>query len=292
MRVPDSIFHRWLLLTLAYGMSVNAFAYEGQAFRVCADPNNLPFSASTQDGFENKIAEIWAHELGLPLEYTWFPQRRGFIRNTLKALDESSGGYKCDIVMGVAAGFDQLLTTEPYYRSTYALVYAKGRGLDDVTSGEHLINLNPEIRDRLRIGAFTPTPGVKWLTRHGMTEQLVAFVAMSGDPEAYPGEIIEKELVGGRLDAAIVWGPIAGYFAHRAQSVELAVIPLQSEPGIQFDFAICAGVRYGDGERKRILEELMQKTAAPMQTVLAAYHVPLLDIVPGPHRSRGLADDD
>ncbi len=291
MHIPDSIFRHCLLPVFACGLSIGAFAYEGQAFRVCADPNNLPFSASTQDGFENKIAEIWAHELGLPLEYTWFPQRRGFVRNTLKTLDVSGDRYKCDVVIGVAAGFDQLLTTRPYYRSTYALVYAKGRGLDEVTSGKHFINLNPEILDRLRIGAFTPTPGAKWLARHGMTEQMVGFVAMSGDPEAYPGEIIEKEIAGGRLDAAIVWGPIAGYFAKRVNGVEVVVIPLESEPGIQFDFAISAGVRYGDGERKRALEELIHKTAAPMQAIFAAYNVPLLDIV-GAADPAQMPDDD
>ncbi len=285
------IRRQWPMLVVAYGLAVAALADEGQAFRVCADPNNLPFSAMTLDGLENKIAALWAHELDLPLEYTWFPQRRGFVRNTLKAPDESGDGYKCDVVMGVAAGFDQLLTTRPYYRSTYALVYTKGRGLDDVTSGKQFIYLNPEIRDRLRIGAFTPTPGAKWLARHGMIEQMVAFVAMSGDPDAYPGEIIEKELAGGRLDAAIVWGPIAGFFAKRAEGVEIVIIPLESEPGIQFDFAISAGVRYGDGERKRALEELMHKTAAPMQAIFAAYNVPLLDIVPDTDLA-ALPDDD
>lgn len=279
MALTILIGRQWLMLVVAYGLSVAALADDKQAFRVCADPNNLPFSAKTLDGLENKIAELWARELDLPLEYTWFPQRRGFVRNTLKAPNASGDGYKCDIVMGVAAGFDRLLTTRPYYRSTYALVYAKGRNLDDVRTGKDFIDLNPELRGSLRIGAFTPTPGVKWLARHGMTEQLVPFLAMSGDPRAYPGEIIEKELVGGRLDAAIVWGPIAGYFAKRARSVELAVIPLQSEPGIQFDFAIAAGVRYGDGERKRALEELMRKTAGPMKAIFAAYDVPLLDIV-------------
>ena len=149
-----------------------------------------------------------------------------------------------------------------------------------MASGEDFINLDPEIRNRLRIGAFTPTPGVKWLTRHGMGEQLVGFLAMTGDPAAYPGEIIEKELAGGRLDAAIIWGPMAGFFASRAKGVELVVISLESEPGIRFDFAISAGVRYGDGERKRVLEELMRKTAVPMAAIFAAYNVPLLDIVP------------
>lgn len=275
-------FRRPILFVLsligACGWSAGALAEQAPAFRVCADPNNLPFSAISEDGLENKIAEMWARELGLPLQYTWFPQRRGFIRNTLRALDESGTDYKCDVVMGVASGFDQLITTKPYYRSTYALVYVKGRGLDDVNSGTDFIDLNPEVRDRLRIGAFTPTPGAKWLARHGMTEQMVAFVAMSGDPEAYPGEIIEKELANGNLDAAIVWGPIAGFFAKRAQGVEMVLVPLESEPGIRFDFAISAGVRYGDGERKRALEALISKTAAPIESILNTYHVPLLDL--------------
>jgi mxaJ protein len=282
---------RCLVLLTGLSLWTGTLAEGPPAFRVCADPNNLPFSAKSLDGLENRIAELWAAELGLPIEYTWFPQRRGFVRKTIKALDESGSAYKCDVVMGVAAGYDLLLTTKPYYRSTYALVYVKGRDLDGVTSGEDFINLKPEIRDRLRVGAFTPTPGAKWLARHGMNEQLVPFLAMSGDPDAYPGEIIEKELTEGRLDAAIVWGPIAGYFANRAKPVELAVILLRSEPGIQFDFEISAGVRYGDGDRKEVLEELIRKTAAPMQTIFAAYDVPLLDIAPDTGRVQASDDD-
>ncbi len=271
-------YRHCLLLIVACGMSAGTWANDGRAFRVCADPTNLPFSAKTMDGLENKIAELWAHELGLSLEYTWFPQRRGFIRNTLKAPNESGDGYKCDVVMGVAAGFDRLLTTQPYYRSTYALVYAKGRKLDEVRSGKDFIELSPDLRSTLKIGAFTPTPGVKWLARHGMTEQVVAFPAMSADPEAYPGEIVEKELVGDRLDAVVVWGPIAGFFAKQAEPVELVVIPLDSEPGIRFDFAISAGVRYGDSERKGQLEKLIRESSSAVSGILESYHVPVLDI--------------
>ena len=242
---------RWVVLLIGLGLSASAPGQDSSAFRVCADPNNLPLSSKNEDGFENRIAELWAKELGLPLEYTWFPQRRGFIRNTLKALNESGSEYKCDVVMGVASGYDRLMTTKPYYRSTYALVYAKARNL----------------------------------------EQMVAFSAMSGDPGAYPGEIIEKELAGGRLDAAVIWGPMAGFFAKRASGVEMVVIPLESEPGIQFDFAISAGVRYGDSDRKRVLEELIRKTAVPMEAIFAAYNVPLLDIVPDTDLA-GLPDDD
>jgi quinoprotein dehydrogenase-associated probable ABC transporter substrate-binding protein len=212
-----------LLVVLSF--SAAALAERAPAFRVCADPHNLPLSSRNRDGFENKIAEMWANELGLPVEYTWFPQRRGFVRNTLKAPDESGNEFKCDVVMGVAASSDELLTTKPYYRSTYAFVYVRGRGLDDVRSGQDVINLDRGIKDHLRIGAFTPTPGVKWLARYGMTEQTVAFVAMSGDPDAYPGQVIENELAGGRLDAAVIWGPMAGYFAKRVKGEELVVIP-------------------------------------------------------------------
>ena len=287
-KVLHSVRYRGPALIGAFCLSAGVLADDAPAFRVCADPNNLPFSAKTQDGLENKIAEIWARELGLPLEYTWFPQRRGFIRNTLKALNESGTAYKCDVVMGVATGFDQLMTTRPYYRSTYALVYLKGRGLDSVTSGGDFVNLDPDVRNGLRIGAFTPTPGAKWLARHGMTEQMVPFVAMSGDPEAYPGEIVEKELANGNLDAAIIWGPIAGFFAKQAGDPELAVIPLESEPGIQFDFAISAGVRYGDSERKQLLEDLISGTAAQMQEILTSYNVPLLNL----DEARWPDDDD
>jgi quinoprotein dehydrogenase-associated probable ABC transporter substrate-binding protein len=260
-------------------LSGAAIADEAAVFRVCADPNNLPFSAKTEDGLENRIAQLWADELGQPLEYTWFPQRRGFLRQTLKSHDQTGrGGFKCDVVMGMAAQADSLLTTNAYYRSTYALVYVKGQRLDAVATGEDFVNLDPALRGSLKIGAFVPTPGTKWLARHGMTHQVTAFQAMSADPAAYPGEIVEKELVSGRLDVAIVWGPIGGYFAKHAKDVEIVVIPLQSEPGIRFDFAIAAGVRYGDGERKRLLEKLIVDTADDMDEILAEYNVPLLDL--------------
>lgn len=298
MRLATVNCRHSLVLVAVCGLSIGAMigegqalAYDGKAFRVCADPNNLPFSSRTLDGLENKIAELWAHQLNLPLEYTWFPQRRGFIRNTLKAPNAMGDAYKCDVVMGIASGSDELLTTTPYYRSTYALVYARGRILDEVTSAEDFVGLRRRLRDRLKIGAFTPTPGVTWLARHGMTEQMVAFPAMSGDPEAYPGEIVEKELVEGRLDAVVIWGPIAGYFAKNASQVELAIIPLQSEPGIRFDFAISAGVRYGEGERKREIENLIRETSAEVRGILTSYNVPLLDIVPDTNSSASRDDD-
>lgn len=265
------------LLVAAAVLVQPAVALERDVFRVCADPNNLPFSHRNLQGFENKLADLWSERLGLRLEYTWFPQRMGFVRNTLRSKNERNE-YKCDVVMGVAEGYDQLLTTKPYYRSTYALVYVKGRGLDEVQSGKDFLNLDDERKARLRIGAFDQTPGPAWLSRHGMLQQMAPYQAMSGDPDYYPGKILEQALVEEEVDAAIVWGPIAGYFAKQAEQVEMVVIPLKSEPGVKFDFAISAGVRHGESEAKDQLEQLMDETSGEIEALLESYNVLLLEV--------------
>jgi quinoprotein dehydrogenase-associated probable ABC transporter substrate-binding protein len=267
-------FAIWLAVAL---LAQPAAALEREAFRVCADPNNLPFSHKNLNGIENQLADLWAERLGLKLEYTWFPQRMGFVRNTLRSKNEHNE-YKCDVVMGVADGYELLLTTRPYYRSTYALVYVKGRGLDDVQSGDDFVSLDETRKSRLRIGAFDATPGPAWLSRHGMLRQMVAYHAQSGDPDEYPGEILEKALTGNRLDAVIIWGPIAGFFAKQAKDVEMVVIPLESEAGARFDFAISAGVRHGEHEAKEQLEQLMDETSDEIAALLESYNVPLLDV--------------
>ena len=257
-------------------LAVPAGAQAPETLKVCADPNNLPFSNRSGEGFENKLAEIWARELGVEVEYTWFPHRRGFERNTLTAEDPERGGYKCDVIVGVPDGYDLAMTTRPYYRSTYALVYVADRELD-IRAAEDLLDLPRVARDALRIGVFTPSPAADWLARHGMHEQMVAYSALDGDPDAYPGKIIENELLAGELDAAILWGPIAGYFAARAEPVEVAVVPLRSEPGIQFEFAMAAGVRFGERESRALLEDLMARTAAETAALLADYHIPIIE---------------
>lgn len=258
-------------------LAMPAESLEREAFRVCADPNNLPFSHKNLQGFENKLADLWAERLGLDVQYTWFPQRIGFVRNTLRSKNENDE-YKCDVVMGVAAGFDQLVTTKPYYRSTYALVYVKGRDLDDVGTEGEFLNLPDERKAHLRIAAFDQTPGPVWLAHHGMLRQMVPYQAMSGDPAAYPGEILEQALTDGQVDAAIIWGPIAGFFSKRARQVDMVVIPLHSEPGVQMDYAISAGVRYGDGAGKAELEQLIDGTSGEIRDLLESYNVPLLEI--------------
>ena len=275
MKIKRLILLTSLVVCTIFGKSVTAFEWD--AFRVCADPNNMPLSNQNKEGYENRIAEIFATDLGVPLEFTWFPQRLGFIRNTLRAQDPARDGYKCDVVMGVPKGFELAITTKPYFRSTYALVFRKDQeGLESVNSTQDFLNLDENIKKHLRIGIFSQTAAATWLLRHGLMKQVVPFTAMSGDPAEYPGKIIERELIGGTIDVAILWGPIAGYFVNRSDKVELTMVPVFSEPDIKFDFAISMGVRFGDGERKRALEELIDRHAEEIEAVLKEYNVPLV----------------
>jgi len=246
------------------------------AFRPCIDPSNLPFANTKGEGFENRIASLFAQKLGLPVENYAFPQRMNFIRNTLryKLPGES---FRCDIVMSVPAGYDQASATAPYYRSTYALVFPKGKGFDTIKSGADLFALPDEVRGKLRIGLYDKSPASQWLVKHGMEAQAKVYPMMSPDPEQYPGEIIEKDLAEGKVDAAIVWGPIAGYYAKRVKSVPLTVVPLRSEPGVKFDYAIAMGVRHGEPEWKATVEKLIAENQGAITTILREYSVPLVN---------------
>jgi len=246
------------------------------AFRPCIDPSNLPFANSKGEGFENRIADLFAQKLGLPVQSYAIPQRMNFIRNSLR-YKLPGQDFRCDIVMSVPAGFDQAWATTPYYRSTYALVYPKGKGLDAVKSGPDLFALPPERRSALTIGIHDRSPASLWLVKHGMEGQAKPYQMMSPDPDRYPGELIEIDLAQGKIDAAIVWGPIAGYYAKRVRNVELAVIPLKSEPGVRFDYEIAMGVRYGEREWKETVEKLIAENQATITAILREYSVPLVN---------------
>jgi mxaJ protein len=268
---------------LAPGAIVVAARAEGpvegprKAFKVCADPHNLPSSNEELQGYENKIAQLFADDLKLPIEYTWFPQRMGFIRNTLRSTETEGGGFKCDIVMSVPANFELAATTKPYYRSSWVMVYVKGRGLDDIRSPQDLARLPPELRKALRIGLFDRSPAALWVANHGLMEQAVPYPIMSGDARAYPGEIIEKDLVGDTINVTFVWGPIGGYYAKRVKGHELVVIPMPSEPGIRFDFAISMAVRHGEKAWKDQVQGLIDKHRGDIRAILLDYGVPLLE---------------
>jgi len=265
-----------VVIALASG-SASARADEGRtAFRPCIDPSNLPFANTKGEGFENRIAELFAKQLALPVESYAFPQRMNFIRNTLR-YKLPGEDFRCDIVMSVPAGYDQVFATRPYYRSTYALVYPKGKGLDEVKTGADLVALPPERRGKLSIGIHDKSPASAWLVKHGMEAQAKRYQMLSPDPDEYPGQIIDKELAQGKIDAAIVWGPIAGYYAKRVRNVELVVILLQSEPGVKFDYAMAMGVRYGEGEWKETVEKLIARNQAAITEILREYSVPLVN---------------
>lgn len=246
-----------------------------KALRVCQDPNNLPFSNDKGEGIENRIAAVFGQALGLPVTYYSFPQRLAFIRNTLryKLPDQD---YPCDIVMGVPMGYDQVSVTQPYYRSTYALVYAQGRGLDQVRSAMDFLALDRSQLGKLRIGVYDRSPASDWLSKHDLVDSGVPYQMMNADPQQYPGEIIEKDLASGKLDVAIVWGPIAGYFAKRLQAPRLNVVPLKSEPGVRFDFQMAMGVRYGEREWKQQVESLIEAKRPEIAAILAEFGVPLV----------------
>jgi ABC-type amino acid transport substrate-binding protein len=179
--------------------------------------------------------------------------------------------------MGVPSGFDQVSVTKPYYRSTYAIVFAQGKGMDKVRSGQDFLQLDRGLLSKLRIGLYDRSPASDWLAKHGLVDSGVPYAMMSADPRQYPGEIIEKDLAAGKIDAAIVWGPIAGYFAKRVTSPALTVVPLRSEPGVKFDYEMAMGVRYGEREWKQQIEGLIESRKPEIAAILKEFGVPLVD---------------
>jgi mxaJ protein len=250
-----------------------------KVLRVCQDPNNLPFSHRDQTGFENKIAALFARELGWALETTWFPQRIGFIRNTLRAKQPHSDTFKCDVVTGVPTGFEMAATTHAYYHSSYAMAYVKGRGkgLDGIKDMDDVLALPPEQRSRLRFGVFTASPVTDWLLRNDLMAQVDWYQIQSGDAEQTPGEDIERDLASGKIDLAFIWGPIAGYFARTTRAAPIVAVPLASRPGMKLDFAIAMAVRHGDKAMRERIDHLIATHHDEINGILAQYGVPLLD---------------
>lgn len=277
-----------LLLASQMSAAYGEEAAPRKALRVCADPFSPPTSTQERDGYENRIAELFGRELGLPVEYTWFPQRMGFIRNTLKDNNTPDGEYKCDLVMGVPSNFELAATTRPYYRSTWAMVYVKGRGLDDIKSPADLEKLPPERRAKLRIGLFDKSPAAEWVFNHGLMEQMIPYQIMSGDAREYPGRIIEEDLVQDKINLTFVWGPIAGYFARKVKDHEVVVIPMQSESDIRFDYEIAMAVRFGEKAWKEQVDGLIERNQAAIDDILREYGVPLLPLEP----KKGGAEND
>jgi quinoprotein dehydrogenase-associated probable ABC transporter substrate-binding protein len=266
-------------LLLAFGAFAQGAAdSETAVLRVCSDPNNLPLSHSNGEGYENLIAAELARDLGRKLEYTYFPQRMGFVRNTLRKQDPNTREFACDLIVGVPAGYEMTATTKPYMRSTYALVFPVAKGLEKLQSPEDLLKLPEKQLHDLRIGVFVQSPGADWLLRNKLLQQVVPYAQQSGDPNENPNSIIERELTAGNIDAAIVWGPIAGHLV-RKHSGEPAwrAVPFVSDDQIKFDFSIAMGVRHGEKEWKAALDEWLASHRDRIDQILIGFGIPLLD---------------
>jgi mxaJ protein len=264
-----------LVCLLTFG-AVWAEEPERKSFRVCQDPNNMPFSNTKGEGIENKIAELFAKKLGLKTQYFSFPQRLGFVRNTLR-FKLPGEDYRCDIIMGVPVNWGQSDSTKAYYRSTYALVFPKGKGLDAIKSGEDFLALDRAKLKSLKIGLYDKSPASQWLAKHDLVDQGVPFRLLNPDPEQYPGELIDKYLATGKVDVVVVWGPLAGYWAKRVKSPELTVVPLKSEPGVKFDYEMAMGMRFGESQWKAQIEKLIEESKPELIAILKEFGVPLVD---------------
>jgi quinoprotein dehydrogenase-associated probable ABC transporter substrate-binding protein len=233
--------------------------------RVCADPANLPFSNNEKEGFENKIADIVGDELGVPVEYTWFPQAVGFTRNTLLA-------KRCDVIIGTGQGDDLVLNTNALYRSAYALVYKPGGDLDGVKS-----IFDPRLKDK-HIGVVQGTPSGNLVAAAGLMPYARPYRMMVDRRYDNPSADMIKDIRSGEIDAGVLWGPIAGYYAGR-DGEKLTVVPLiddASKAG-RTDFRITMGVRQGDDLWKRQLNDVIRKRQADIDKVLLEYGVPMID---------------
>ncbi|MDB4916942.1 MAG: extracellular solute-binding protein family 3 [Gemmatimonadetes bacterium] len=237
--------------------------------RICADPNNLPFSNTARQGFENRIAELVGRELKRPVTYTWWAQRRGFVRNTLNTGD-------CDLVVGTSSGMEMLSTTRPYYKSSYVFVSRRDRHLR-VNSFDDPALATLKIGVQLIGDDFANTPPVHALSKRGMTKNLVGFTVYGDYRQPNPAARIVDAVARGDVDVAVVWGPLAGYFAKHAP-VPLRIAPVTPAielPYTPFVFDISMGVRRGDSTFRKQIDEIITRRKPSIDSILVAYGVPL-----------------
>jgi quinoprotein dehydrogenase-associated probable ABC transporter substrate-binding protein len=246
------------------GLDLSIELVDPKVLRVCADPRNLPFSNEKGEGFENKLAELFAGKLQKKLDYMYFPQATGFVRLTL-------GAHRCDVIMGFPQGDDLVQGTNPYYRTAYALVSKQGSGLEDVTALE-----DARLKGK-HIGIVAGTPPATNMTVNGLMTNAKSYPLMIDTRVDSSAEAMINDLNKGEIDAAILWGPLAGFYAKKADP-PLHVTPLVKEKtGPQLVYRIGMGVRRADQNWKRLLNRLIQEAQPEINKVLFEYGVPLLD---------------
>jgi quinoprotein dehydrogenase-associated probable ABC transporter substrate-binding protein len=244
-----------------------------KVLRVCADPRNMPFSNQQGEGFENKLAELFAQKLGKSLAYTWYPQAPGFVRNTL-------GAYKCDVIMGYPQGNDIVQSTNPYYRTVYALVSKPATGVDGIET-----LADPRLKGK-RIGIVAGTPPATNIAVNGLMLSAKPYPLVIDTRVDSSAEAMMKDLAAGDIDVGVLWGPMAGYYGKRADP-PMTVVPLVKESsGPRLAYYITMGVRGADQEWKRQLNRLIAENRPEIDRLLLSFGVPLLD-----DQGRRIGDD-
>jgi len=236
-----------------------------RALRVCSDPANLPFSNEKAEGFENKIADVIADELKVPVEYTWFPMSTGFVRQTLFS-------KRCDLIIGYAQGDELVLNSNAYYRSTYAIVTKKGGPLDGISELS-----DPKLADK-RLGIIANTPPGFLMAKHNLLGKSKAYPLVVDRRFEAPQEQMIKDIASGEIDAGILWGPFAGWLAKQSKE-PMVVTALKVDPALstKMSYGVTLGVRLSDNDWKRQLNGVLRKRRADIDKVLLEFGIPILD---------------
>jgi len=245
-------------------MELSIELIDPKVLRVCADPHSLPFSNEKGEGFENKLAELFAKKLDKSLAYTWFPQATGFVRQTL-------GAHRCDVIMGFPQGDDLVQSTNPYYRTSYAFIFKPGSDLEGIDA------LSDERLKTKRIGIVAGTPPATFLAINGLLARAQPYALMVDTRIDSSAEAMVKDLKTGEIDIGVLWGPIAGYYA-KQESPALRVVPILKESGgPRLTYRLTMGVRAADQAWKRQLNRLIEENQPEINRLLIGYGVPLLD---------------
>ncbi len=261
----------WSGLALFAGLLAGAAALSGDAsaagglIRVCADPDNMPFSNDKGEGFENKLAELIAAKLDDQLQYTWFSESSGYVPNAV-------GSEACDLVMGYAQGTGLIDDSNPYYRTSYVLIYRQN---DAALAGIDRLS-DPRLKGK-RIGLFARTPPASILAMYGLVANAKPFEVNAGESASKAAEALIAEIASGKLDVGLLWGPVGGYYAQRS-SVPLALVPLVKEnAGPSTIYGITLGLRPNDPQWKHQINKLVAENERDINAILQGYNVPVLD---------------
>ena len=246
-------------------------AHAAAPLRVCADPNNLPYSNDRLEGFENRLAGLVAADLGTTVQYTWWAQRRGFLRNTLHA-------GACDVVMGLPSGMELVRTTSPYYWSTYVFVTRRGQGL-------RVRSFDDPVLRRVRVGVpllgddGASAPPAHALSRRGIVRNVVGYSVYGDYRTANPPARLIDAVAAGDIDVAVAWGPLAGFFAaqHRPKLDVMPVEQPDDVPPLPLAFDISMAVRPADAALAVRLQHVLERRRSDVDAILSAYHVPRVD---------------